>query len=351
MKKCPKCGRTSPPALAICPRCKTPFNAQAAGTSDGHQQQSTASDKKTSDTPVGIRTIVTASILVTLVIILAVVLYIKRDQLIAVFTDSGPALPREIVRPGNFNELIGTWSGREINGSSVWTFNFSDGYNVSASGPEGWYRGKAAIHWEIGGEKEGLRVPPGAAVLDIDIEASSALDYVGRTSVGAFSVHGGTNLKLCSGEPGKTKRPESFDPASGIRCFELTRTAVAPLPPSASQQEPQSNTEVPSVQIPAVSESEVAEAREAFKNCIAAYKAGNLDKAREYIASTALSEMESSGMIDTALGMMSGLNIDEFTPTLEGNRMIFRKTEKQRDMSMSMSITMVKEDGKWKFGK
>ena len=37
MKKCPKCGRTSPPALAVCPRCKTPFNATSAEKSAGHQ--------------------------------------------------------------------------------------------------------------------------------------------------------------------------------------------------------------------------------------------------------------------------------------------------------------------------
>lgn len=36
MKKCPKCGRTSPPALAFCPRCRTPFNAPATAKQEGN---------------------------------------------------------------------------------------------------------------------------------------------------------------------------------------------------------------------------------------------------------------------------------------------------------------------------
>ena len=38
IKQCPKCGRTSPPALVVCPRCKTPFNASVADISGGHRQ-------------------------------------------------------------------------------------------------------------------------------------------------------------------------------------------------------------------------------------------------------------------------------------------------------------------------
>jgi hypothetical protein len=157
-------------------------------------------------------------------------------------SDRATASPREIVRPSNFNELLGAWSGREIKRSTGWTFIFSDGYNVYASGPEGWYRGKAAIHWELGSGKDGLRVPPGAGVLDLDLEESSGRDYAGKTSVGAFSVYGGRTLKLCCGEPGKTKRPETFDPTYGIRCFELTKTAEAPLHPPAQQVAPSAAT-------------------------------------------------------------------------------------------------------------
>jgi hypothetical protein len=349
MKKCPKCGRTSPPALAICPRCKTPFNAHAEKKSAGYQTADISQTPKTSSTHISTRIVVIASVLIVLVV--AAVFFMKRDRMTSVLTEREPASQQDIVRPGNFNELLGTWSGREINGGNGWTISFSDGYNVYTSGPEGWYRGKAAIHYEIGGDKDGIRVPPGKSVLDIDIEASSVGDYLGKTFVGAFYVSGGTTLKLCNGEPGKTERPETLEPASGFRCFELIKTAEAQIPPIASQQVEQSATEAPAAQIPAGSEGDVAAAREAFKNCVAAYKAGNIEEAKKYIASTSLSEMEQSGMFDTAMGMMSGLNIDEFTPTLEGNRIVFQKSEKQRDMSMSMSITMVEEDGKWKLGK
>lgn len=351
MKKCPKCGTDYSPSLAKCPKCKTAFYAPTAGKSAGHQQPAGTYPEMPSTSPIRTRTIVMVSLLVVFVLILAAVLFLKREQLINVSTNREPVSPQETARPRNFNELLGTWSGREINRNAGWKINFSDGYNVSASGPEGWYRGKAAIHWELGVEKDGLRVPPGASVLDIDIEASSTGEYAGKTSLGAFSISGGTTLKLCSGEPGKTKRPEAFDPASGIRCFEFMKTAEATLPPAALQQEPQSHTDVPPVQMHAPPEHEVAEAREAFKKCTAAYKSRNMDEVKKYMSSTGLGEMESSGMLDMALGMMSDLNIDEFTPALDGNHMVFRKSQKQGDMSMSMTITMVKEDGKWKLGK
>jgi hypothetical protein len=266
---------------------------------------------------------------------------------------SSQSLPQEI-RPSNFNELLGTWSGREINGRDGWTFSFSDGYNVSASGPEGWYRGKAAIHWDIGTDGKVMRVPPGAGVLDVDIEESSIGHYKGKTTLSAFSISFGTTMKLCSGEPGSTKRPQTFEPISGIRCFELTKTSEAPPPPrqqAPPQQAQPQKTDMPAAQIPEASVGEVAAAKEAFKNCVSAYRAGNISEAKKYIASKDLPEMEQSGMLDMAMGMMSGLNIDEFTPTQQGNRMIFKKSEKQGDMTSSMSINMLKEDGQWKLGK
>jgi hypothetical protein len=353
MKKCPKCGRTSPPALVACPRCKTPFNATITRTSAGRQAAGSSRSEEDAGSTSRTRTVVTTSVLIVLVLVLASVLFMKRHGVMAIFSglqDNFPVSSRQIVRPANFNELLGTWTGREINRSSGWTFIFSPGYNVSASGPEGWYRGKASIHWELGGDRDGMRVPPGAGILDVDIDDTSAGDYRGKTSVGAFAVYYGTTLKLCSGEPGKTKRPESFDPASGIRCFELTKTAEAPAPIPSQQAQP-AKADVPTAQIPAASDGEVAAAREAFKNCVAAYKAGNISEAKKYIGSKDLPEMEQSGMLDMAMGMMSGLNIDEFSPTQDGNRLIFKKSEKQGDMTSSMSIKMVKEDGQWKLGK
>ena len=52
-----------------------------------------------------------------------------------------------------------------------------------------------------------------------------------------------------------------------------------------------------------------------------------------------------------ALGMISGMNIDEFSSSRKGNRITFTKSQKQGDATMSMSIEMVNEDGQWKLGK
>lgn len=292
------------------------------------------------------RTAVTASLLVVLLIAFAVVLFLNRHRLVAIFTEQAPALSREVVRPSNFNELLGTWSGREINGSTGWTFIFSHGYNVSASGPEGSYQGKAAIHWEIGADKEGMRVPPGAGVLDVDVENSSTGDNKGKTSVGAFAVYGGTTLKLCSGEPGMSKRPLSFDPVSGIRCFELTKTAEAPPPPVQEVARPAAAPEASSIE-----DEETRAARDSYKRCAEAIRSGNLNEAKTYIARATLSEMEQSGQLDMALGMITGMNIDEFRASRQGDRITFKQSQKQGDATMSMSLKMVKEDGLWKLGK
>jgi hypothetical protein len=116
-----------------------------------------------------------------------------------------------------------------------------------------------------------------------------------------------------------------------------------------SQQQP-SGQGLPGHQSPA-SESDAAEARVAFKRCVAAFNAGNMDEAKKYVAKRALDEMEQTGMFSMAMGMLTGLNIDEFEPSAAGNNITFRKSEKEGGMSSSMSVTMVKEDGQWKLGK
>jgi hypothetical protein len=247
------------------------------------------------------------------------------------------------VRPSNFNELLGVWSGKEIGGGAGWTFSFSEGYNVHAVDPEGrWYRGMAGIHWKLGGDGRGLQVPPGAGVLDIDVTESSSGDYVGKTSVGAFAVYNGTTLKLCGGEPGKTKRPESFDPVPGIRCFELAKTAAAPSSQAVTQAaRPES---------PSMEDDETRAARAVYKRCVAAYRSGNITESKTFVSRATLAEMERSGQVDMALGMISGMNIDEFQAHREGDRITFKQSQKQGDATMSMSFTMVKEDNQWKLG-
>lgn len=253
----------------------------------------------------------------------------------------------DVVRPSNFNELLGVWSGKEIGSGAGWTFSFSEGYNVHAVDPEGrWYKGMAGIHWKLGGDERGLQVPPGAGVLDIDVTESSSGNYVGKTSVGAFAVYNGTTLKLCSGEPGKTKRPESFDPVPGIRCFELAKTAAAP----SSQPSSQAVTQAARPESPSMEDDETRAARGVFKRCVAAYRSGNITESKTFVSRATLAEMERSGQVDMALGMTSGMNIDDFQAHREGGRITFKQSQKQGDATMSMSFTMVKEDNQWKLG-
>jgi len=261
--------------------------------------------------------------------------------------DTTSSQASEVARPSNFHELLGVWSGKEISGGAGWTFTFSEGYNVHAVDPEGrWYRGMAGIHWKLGGDERGLQVPPGAGVLDIDVTESSSGDYVGKTSVGAFAVYNGTTLKLCGGEPGKTKRPESFEPVPGIRCFELAKTAAAPPPQPSSQSVTHSAGPEP----PSLEDDETRAARGVFKSCIAAYSSGNIAEAKTFVSRAALAEMERSGQADMALGMLSGMNIDDFQARREGGRITFKQSQKQGDATMSMSFTMVKEENQWKLG-
>jgi hypothetical protein len=257
--------------------------------------------------------------------------------------------PADVARPANFNELLGVWSGKEMGGGAGWTFTFSEGYNVHAVGPDGrWYKGTAAIHWKLGADERGMRVPPGAGVLDMDVTESSSADQVGKTSVGAFAVYNGTTLKLCSGEPGKAKRPESFDPVAGISCFELAKTAAAPPAPQPTSPVV---TQPASAESPSMEDDETRAARGVFQRCAAAYRAGNMAEAKSFVSRATLADMERSGQVDMALGMMSGMNIDEFRAHREGDRITFTQSHKQGDATMSMSFTMVKEDHQWKLGK
>jgi len=261
--------------------------------------------------------------------------------------DKASSQASDVVRPSNFSELLGVWSGKEIGGGAGWTFSFSEGYNVHAVDPEGrWYRGMAGIHWKLGGDERGLQVPPGAGVLDIDVTESSSGDYVGKTSVGAFAVYNGTTLKLCGGEPGKTKRPESFDPVPGIRCFELAKTAAAP----SSQPSSQAVTQAAGPESSSMEDDETRTARAVYKRCVAAYRSGNITESKTFVSRATLAEMERSGQVDMALGMISGMNIDDFQAHREGGRITFKQSQKQGDATMSMSFTMVKEDNQWKLG-
>lgn len=363
---CPKCSKTftlhkhpvtEPAKISAYERCKTENSRQSAPkittkeTAKGKGSPSlNASGKK-------VRPVFLVAALSVVLLLAAFSFFYFRSGPDSVFlpsasvADKASSQASDVVRPSNFNELLGVWSGKEIGGGAGWTFTFSEGYKVHAVDPEGgWYRGMVGIHWKLGGDERGMQVPPGAGVLDIDVTGSSSVGNVGKISVGAFAVYNGTTLKLCGGEPGRTKRPESFDPVPGIRCFELAKTAAAPPSQPPSQPSPQAVTQAVTREPPSTEDDEIRAARAVFKRCATAYASGNMTESKTFVSRAALADMERSGQVDMALGMISGLNIDDFQAHREGGRITFKQSQKQGDATMSMSFTMVKEDNQWKLG-
>lgn len=134
-----------------------------------------------------------------------------------------PQLPSNAVRPADYATLLGRWQGGE-SGASDWTLTFGEGYAVSGQHASGaYYRGQAAIFWDLGAGSEGIRVPPGWGVLDVQVSQASEPRHVGQVSLGTFSKQGDT-LRFCGSEPGAHVRTPSFEtPPSGVRCLTLVR--------------------------------------------------------------------------------------------------------------------------------
>jgi hypothetical protein len=134
-----------------------------------------------------------------------------------------PELPPDAVRPGDYATILGKWHGGEA-GSKDWTFTFGDGFAVSSEHASGaYYRGQAAIFFDLGARSGNIRVPPGWSVLDVQVAESSESRYAGQVSLGTFSKQGDT-LKFCGSEPGTHVRTESFEtPPRGVRCLTLER--------------------------------------------------------------------------------------------------------------------------------
>ena len=97
-------------------------------------------------------------------------------------------------------------------------------------------------------------------------------------------------------------------------------------------------------------DDETMAARAVFKRCATAYVSGNITEAKTFVSRAALAEMERSGQVDMALGMLSDMTIDDFQAHREGGKITFKQSQKQGDATMSMSFTMVKEDNQWKLG-
>lgn len=160
-----------------------------------------------------------------------------------------PQLPSNAVRPADYATLLGKWQGGG-GGATDWTLTFGQGYTVTGEHTSGArYSGQAAIFWDLGATSDGIRVPPGWGVLDVQIAEASEPRHVGQVSLGTFSKHGDM-LKFCGSEPGAHVRTASFEtPPAGVRCLTLARVgdveagpapqaaAAAPAPRVVARQE------------------------------------------------------------------------------------------------------------------
>jgi hypothetical protein len=153
---------------------------------------------------------------------------------ISIGAEGSPAaaqLPPDVVRPSDFGTLHGRWQGGD------WTFTFAGDYAVSGEHVSRmYYRGQAAIFWELGSGPGGLRVPPGWSVLDVQVTDASEPRHIGQVSLGTFSRQG-DELKYCGSEPGAHVRTQSFEaPPSGVRCLTLVRAGDGDVASGSSGQ-------------------------------------------------------------------------------------------------------------------
>lgn len=93
-----------------------------------------------------------------------------------------------------------------------------------------------------------------------------------------------------------------------------------------------------------------SEARAALEKFQGLVKSGKKAEAMAMIVKSHREEIEKSGMADMALGMLAAMDYKDFKATVEGDKVIFTKEEKQGNSNMSVKVTMVKEDGQWKIG-
>lgn len=92
------------------------------------------------------------------------------------------------------------------------------------------------------------------------------------------------------------------------------------------------------------------EARAALERFQGLAKAGKTDDAMAMVAKAKREEMEKSGMKEMALAMFAGLDVKDLAAKVEGDTVTFSKEQKQGNMSMSVRVKMVREDGQWKLG-
>ncbi len=149
-----------------------------------------------------------------------------------------PQLPSSAVRPADYATLLGRWQGGE-GGESDWTLTFGEGYAVTGRHTSGaYYSGQAAIFRDLGATSDGIRVPPGWGVMDVQVTQASEVRHVGEVSLGTFSKQGDM-LKFCGSEPGTHVRTQSFEaPPAGVRCLTLARAGDAAAIPAPAAPAP-----------------------------------------------------------------------------------------------------------------
>lgn len=156
---------------------------------------------------------------------------------------------RNVARPADFPKLVGVWKGEEVGGGATWTLTFSSNYWVAARSSSGeFYEGEGLIRWDLGVEGDSIRVPPGWAPLDIEVEEASQEGAVGKVVLAAFTVND-TELKVCGGAPGHRKRVRSFEsPGAGFRCMVLSKTGDAPPAKESDDSDEEEALEPPSTE-------------------------------------------------------------------------------------------------------
>lgn len=81
--------------------------------------------------------------------------------------------------------------------------------------------------------------------MDVKITGASTIDYIGKTSLGIYSLEGNT-LALCMGRPGERQRPDSFEDASGkAECFRLKRGSPGLPSPAMTPEEASPGFDLP----------------------------------------------------------------------------------------------------------
>jgi len=106
---------------------------------------------------------------------------------------------------------------------------------------------------------------------------------------------------------------------------------------------------------PLLADDPANDARAVFVAFVKAAKAKNTEEFTSYIAKEDLKEMEKEGFVDLMMAIMADETPDLYKAEATGNQVIFMKeikeTSAEGSVTGSSTVYMVKEDGRWKFGK